>query len=158
MRKFLRKRVLVPIGFIATLAIAGVAAGYLSSAGSGSGTGSVTDSTSALVLHSSALSFDNIGQLKTVTVTADNTGTSAERIAAVTVTPSSTDSTTCPTGSFTAGSFSFDSAFVTANKEVPAKTNGVTVGTIGVTFNDLTGSAQNGCIGTGTASLALSSN
>jgi hypothetical protein len=150
MKKFMRKRVLIPVGLIAALAIAGIAAAYLTASGSGSGSGDVTASSSALTLHSSALTFANIGQTKTVTITADNPGSSPEHVGTLTVTAAPTNTTSCPAGSFSAGNIQV------TNSEVPAGASGYAIGTADITFNDVN-AAQDGCIGTGTASLTLGS-
>lgn len=148
-RRFTNKRALVALAAVAALAVAGIAYGFLSATGEGSGTGSVTAKTATLVLTSSALSFAKLEEAQTVTVSAHNPGTSPEKVTTVAVSASSTDSTTCPDGSFTAGTVS-----TTPTEVQPGET--VAVATVPVTLHDLP-VAQDGCIGSETATLTLGS-
>jgi hypothetical protein len=151
MRKLMRKRVLIPLGIVAALAVAGGAVAYLTTTGSGSGTGDVSATNSSLTLHTQPVSIATLGGTAPVTITADNPGTSAEHVGGVTITAAPADTTTCPAGSFTAGPVT-----VTAN-EVPAGATGYPIATSNVTFNDLSTAAQNGCLGTGTIAFTLGS-
>jgi uncharacterized repeat protein (TIGR01451 family) len=159
-RRFTKKRYLVALTAVAALAITGGAIAYLTASGSGSGSGSVTASSSALTLSiSNAPALTNIGDQETYDITAANTGSSPEHVTGITVSsivPSSAAQTAgCPPDSFSAGT-----PTLTGN-EVPAgsvATPGTAVvGHVVVTFNDDTTHAQNGCIGTGTVSIGLSS-
>lgn len=147
-----RKRAAGLLSVIAVMAIAGGAAfAYLSSSGSGTGTGNVSASTSPLALSFSQPAFSALGQTQTVAISATNNGSSAEQLNGVSVTVSSTNTSTCPAGSFVAGTPS-----ITA-QEIPAGQS-VQVGTMSVTFTDLSSAAQNGCLGTGTVSYSATSN
>lgn len=153
-----RKRAAGLLSVIAVLAIAGGAYAYLTSTGTGSNTGDVTATTSGLTLTASQPAFTALGQTQNVSISAQNTSSSAERVASVTVTPSSTNSSSCPTGSFTAGTVVSTTPGATsfAPVEVPANST-VQIATVPVTFNDLS-SAQNGCLATGAVTYSLSSN
>ena len=147
-----RKRTVGLLSVIAVMGIAGGAAfAYLSSTGSGTGSGNVTDSTSTLAITFSQPAFTALGQSQTVAISATNSGASAEQLSGVTVTAGSTNPSTCPTGSFVAGQPS-----ITA-QQIPAGQT-VQVGTVSVQFVDLPSAAQNGCIGTGTVSYSATSN
>lgn len=147
-----RKRAAGVLSVIAVLAIAGGAYAYLTSSGSGSGSGNVTASTVPLVLTVAQPDFSALGQTQTVAIDATNNGGSPEEVSSlgVTAAPSSSD-TGCPAGSFVAGSPTI------TNAEVPADGQSHQVGTVSVTFTDVSAS-QNGCIGSGTVSYNVSSN
>lgn len=149
----LRKRTVVALSVIAVLAIAGgTAFAFLTSTGTGTGTGNVTASTSPLALTFSQPAFSALGQTATVDISATNSGTSPEQftgLSSFSVAPTST--TSCPAGSFVAGTPSVSSTSVPAGDTVP-------VGTVSVTFTNLTTAAQNGCIGTGTVTYSATSN
>ncbi len=147
-----RRRALVALSAIAVLAFAGAAVAYLSSTGSGSGTGNVTASSANLVLTFSQPDFTALPQTNTVDIYATNNGNSVEEFSGLTsFSVSSTNPTTCPAGSFVAGTPSVTS------QEIPADGTPHLVGTVSVTFTNLS-QAQNGCIGTGTATYTASSN
>ncbi len=140
------------ISVLALLAIGGAAYAYLSSTGNGTGAGNVTASSSPLVLTFSQPDFTKLPQTQTVSIYATNNGQSVEQLNGLSsFSVSSTNTTTCPAGSFVAGTPS-----VTAG-EVPADGSPHLVGTVSVTFTDLA-QVQNGCIGTGTASYSAASN
>lgn len=147
-----RKRAIATLSVLALLT-GGVAYAYLASTGSGNGTGNVTASSSNLVLTFSQPDFTKLPQAQTVTIYATNNGQSVEQFNGLTsFLVSSTNSTNCPNGSFVAGTPS------TTAQEIPASGAAVAVGTVTVTFTDLPTQAQNGCIGTGTASYSGASN
>jgi hypothetical protein len=152
MRKLMRKRVIIPLGIVAALAVAGGAIAYLTTSGSGTGSGDVSATNSTLTLHVTSSPIATLGGTSPVTITADNAGTSAEHVSGVTLSAVPADTTTCPAGSFTAGPVT-----VTAN-EVPAGATGFQIATSNVTFNDLTTASQNGCLGTGTIAFTAGSN
>ncbi|HET9720571.1 MAG TPA: hypothetical protein VFP55_10870 [Solirubrobacteraceae bacterium] len=130
----------------------GVAYAYLASTGSGTGTGNVTASSSNLVLTFSQPDFTKLPQTQTVNIYATNNGQSVEQFNGLTAfSVSSTNSTTCPGGSFVAGTPA------TTAQEIPADGAAHLVGTVSVTFTDLA-QAQNGCIGSGSSSYSASSN
>lgn len=146
-----RKRIFATLSVMALLT-GGVAYAYLSSTGSGSGTGNVTASSSNLVLTFSQPDFSKLPQTQTVNIYATNNGQSVEQFNGLSAfSVSSTNSTTCPTGSFVAGTPS------TTPGEIPADGSPHVVGTVSVTFTDLA-QAQNGCIGSGTSSYSATSN
>lgn len=147
-----RKRAAGLISVIAVMAIAGGAAfAYLSSSGGGTGTGNVSASTKPLVITFSQPDFTALGQTQSVAISATNNGSSAEQLNGVSVTVSPTNSGTCPAGSFVAGATSVSA------QEIPAGST-VQVGTVPVTFTDLSTAAQNGCLGSGTVSYSATSN
>jgi hypothetical protein len=147
-----RKRAAGLISIIAVMAIAGGAAfAYLTSSGSGTGTGNVSASAPPLAITFSQPDFTALGQTQSVAISATNSGSSAEKLNSVAVTVGPSNTSSCPAGSFVAGSPS-----VTA-QEIPAGST-VQVGTVSVTFTDLSSAAQNGCIGTGTVSYSATSN
>ncbi len=146
-----RKRVIATLSVLALLT-SGVAYAYLTSTGAGAGTGNVTASSSNLVITFSQPDFTKLPQNQTVNIYATNNGQSVEEFNGLTAfSVSSTNSTTCPTGSFVAGSPS------TSATEIPADGAPHQVGTVSVTFTDLA-QAQNGCIGSGTSSYSAASN
>jgi hypothetical protein len=159
-RRFNKKYALVAVSAVAALALAGIAYAYLTATGSGSGSGDVTTSNTALTLSiSNAPALTKIGDSQSYEITASNTGSNPEHVGGITVSsiaPSAAATTAgCPAGSFTA-----DTPTTTGN-EVPAATNSTTPGTavvghVTVHFNDVN-SPQNGCIGTGTVAISLSS-
>jgi hypothetical protein len=160
MRRILRKRTAVAVSVVAVLVVAGAAIAYLTASGSGSGSGSVTATASAMTLSiSNAPALTKLGDTETYEITASNTGSSPEHVSGITVSsiaPSAAAVTAgCPTGSFSAGPTS------TTGNEVPAGTvatpGTAVVGHVDVTFNDVA-SAQNGCLGSGTVAVSLSSN
>jgi hypothetical protein len=151
MRRFTKKRV-IALAVVASLAVAGGAYAYLTATGSGSSTGNVTATAPALTISFSQPDFTVLPQQQTVNIYATNTGTSTEYFTALaSFAVTSTDTTKCPAGSFVAGSTS------TTAQEVPAGAK-VLVGTVPVTFTDLATAAQNGCLGTGTATYTATSN
>jgi hypothetical protein len=153
------KRVLVALAAVAALAVAGIAYGYLTASGSGGGSGNVSATTSAMTLSvSNAPALTIIGDTESYEITASNPGASPEHVTSISVTsitPSQAATTAgCPAGTFTAG------PTTTTGYEVPAGTvstpGTAVVGHVPVTFNDLA-VAQNGCLGTGTVAISLSS-
>lgn len=152
LRRF-KSRTIVALTAVAALAIAGAAYAYLTSTGGGTGSGNVTASSTALNITFTQPDFTVLPQSKTVAIYATNSGSSVEYFKSLTsFSVSSTDSTKCPTGSFVAGTPS------TTAQEIPADGLPHQIGTVSVTFTDLTTQAQDGCIGTGTASYAAQSN
>ena len=149
-----RKRVVVALSLVALLAVGGsVAFAYLTSTGTGTGTGNVTASSTPLVLTFSQPGFTALGQSQTVSIYATNNGSSPEQftgLASFSVAP--TNTTSCPTGSFVAGTPSVSTT------SIPATGTPTLVGTVSVTFTNLAASAQNGCLGTGTVSYSATSN
>lgn len=146
-----RKRAVALLAVLA-LMTGGIAYAYLTATGTGSGTGNVTAAAKPLSLTFSQPDFTKLPQTQTVNIYATNTGQSIQQFNGLTsFSVSSTNSTTCPAGSFVAGSPS-----VTA-QEIPADAAPHLVGTVSVTFTDLA-QAQDGCIGTGTASYSATSN
>jgi hypothetical protein len=146
-----RKRAIATLSVLALLT-SGVAYAYLASTGSGTGTGNVTASSSNLVLTFSQPSFAQLPQTQTVNIYATNNGQSVEQFNGLTAfSVSSTNTTTCPSGSFVAGTPS------TTAQEIPADGAAHLVGTVSVTFTDLA-QAQNGCLGSGTSSYSATSN
>lgn len=152
-RRFTKKRTLVALTAVAALVVAGAAYAYLTASGTGSGSGDVSATTSAMTLKvSNAPALTRLGDTETYEISAHNPGSSPEKVSSITATASpSADATGCP-----AGSFSADNA-TTTGTEVPANGDAV-VGHVDVHFNDDAAHAQNGCIGTGTVALSLSSN
>lgn len=160
LRRLTKKRLVVALTAVAALAIAGGAVAYLTATGSGSGSGDVTATTSAMTLSiSNAPALTKIGDTETYEITASNSGSSPEHVSGITVSsiaPSAAAATAgCPSNTFTA------SAPTTTGNEVPAAAGASTPGTavvghVDITFNDRN-AAQNGCIGTGTVAISLSS-
>lgn len=154
-RRFTKKRVLIALSAVAALAIASVAFAYLTASGSGSGSGDVSATASNMALTiTSAPPLTKIGDTETYEISAHNPGTSPEKVSGISVTsitPSAAATTAgCPASTFTAG------APTMTGNEVPAGGDAV-VGHVAVTFNDNSSQAQNGCLGTGTVSISLSS-
>ncbi len=147
-----RKRTVVALSVIAVLAIAGGAAfAYLSSTGSGTGSGNVTASSTPLSITFSQPAFTALPQAQTVNIYATNTGSSAEwfsGLASFSVSPSSSS---CPAGSFVAATPS------TTAQDIQGNTGPVLVGTVSVTFTDLQ-QVQNACLGGGAVSYSATSN
>jgi hypothetical protein len=162
MRRILRKRTAVAVSVVAALVVAGSAIAYLTASGSGSGSGSVSATASAMTLSiSAAPALTRLGDTESYEITASNPGTSPEHVSGITVgsiAPSAAAATAgCPVGSFSAGTPT------TTGTEVPAATDAThpgtaVVGHVDVTFNDVTTAAQNGCLGSGTVAVSLSSN
>ena len=72
MRKFvMRKRVLVPMGLVAVLVVAGAAIAYFTTTGSGTGSATV-GSSSAVTLHGTAATTLYPGTTSVVNFTVDN--------------------------------------------------------------------------------------
>lgn len=154
-RRFTKKRMLVALSMVAALVVAGAAYAYLSASGSGSGNGDVSATTSAMTLSvTNAPALTKIGDKQTYEISAHNPGTSPEKVSSLTA--SAAPSTAAATAGCPAGSFSADNATPTGT-EVPANGDAV-VGHVDVHFNDDSTNAQNGCLGTGTVALSLSSN
>lgn len=136
MSKFKTKRG-ISFTLIAVLSITAVAVAYFGTTGSGGGSGSVTNANEAVTLSGNG-SWTQLGQSKTIDITAASNANSAQRVGAVTV-DAITEVAGCPDGSFTAAEP------VETNNEVPASGSAV-VATVAVTFNNVN-SNQNGCIG-----------
>lgn len=160
MRKLMRKRVLIPVGLIAALAIAGIAAAYLTTSGSGSGSGDASAANNAVTLSiSNAPALTRLGDFETYEITASNTDSSPKHVSSISVS-SIAPSTAAATAGCPAGSFSADTPTATGT-EVPggsvATPGTAVVGHVVVHFNDVTNAAQNGCLGTGTVAISLGS-
>ncbi len=150
MKKFLSKKS-AALGLAAALVVAAAAFAYLSASGSGSGKGSVTATTSALSLTSGSLSFSKLDESQTIDITASNTNSSPQRPSGLTVTVD--EASGCADGSFEVTDVTQNSSQVAAGStESPAT---AVVGTATVRFKNLSGAAQNGCLGADKALLTL---
>lgn len=139
------------LGVATALVFAVAAYAYLSAAGSGTGTGSVTATTSPLTLTSSGLSFSQLDQTKEIEITASNTNSSPQRPSGLTVTVD--EASGCPDGSFTVSDVVQNSSQVAAGTTGSPST--AVIGTANVRFNNLSDTAQNGCLGSNKAVLTL---
>jgi hypothetical protein len=77
-----KKRALV-LGVVAALAVAGIAAAYWTTTGSGEGSGKVAASNGTLALHGSISNELTPGASSPVTFSADNSGTSSLQVGTV---------------------------------------------------------------------------
>jgi hypothetical protein len=102
MFKFNKKRVLA-LAAVAALAVAGIAYAYWTTTGSGTGSGSVASSNGTLTLHGVVADALTPGGSSSVTLTADNLGTSSLQVGTVTLDGVEVDAlhSGCVVGDFT---------------------------------------------------------
>lgn len=159
-----RRKVLVTLGTVGTLALGGAAYAYFTASGSGTGTATVGTS-SAMTLHGSSASTLYPGVSSTVSFTVDNPSSGSQQlgtihlasIKACTGTGSSWNGSSCSnsgteqtgcesveTGATDGGTANFWMADVAANQEIPSG-NGQSVTATGtLKMNDLS-SSQDSC-------------
>src|SRR5207302_10600248 len=91
MGKFvMRKRVLISVGIVSLLIVAGAAIAYFTSTGSGTGTATV-GSSSAVTLHGTAASTLYPGTSSSVSFTVDNPSPGTQRVGTIPLASVSTD-------------------------------------------------------------------
>ncbi len=145
MRKSIRKRIIVPIAVVAALAVAGLAAAYFTSGGTGSGTATVGSDSGVTI---SPVTFDNTiypGVSTTVHFTVNNaSGKTAAKVGKVVADTSGGNTNGisglpqgCP-----AADFHFND--VTLNTEIAANGSTATTGTLAM---DDTSVNQDACKG-----------
>jgi hypothetical protein len=153
LHKLLRKkRVLVVLGAVAVLAVAGAAVAFWTTSGSGSGSGSVASSNGTLVLHGSITNQLTPGGSSPVTFTADNSNGSSLQVGtvhAVVSIDAEHAEAGCKATDFTIGD-------TVENQVVPAKTSGVALSKSGSISMADTEANQDACKGA-SITLTLSS-
>jgi len=83
-RKLMNRKRLSVLGVVAVLAVAGAAVAYWTASGSGSGSGKVAESNGTLVLHGVIAEALTPGSTSSVTLTAENKGSSNLYVGTVT--------------------------------------------------------------------------
>ncbi len=148
MRKYLSKKSAI-LGSLIVVIAAATAFAYLSSTGKGSGSGTTSGAVSQMNLTSSDPTLANIGDSKTITVTASNSNASPQAMEEVTISVAAKNSD-CPSESFTLGGATATSKTLSSNVNVPAKsgtTNGTAqVASTTIQFNNNASAAQNACL------------
>jgi uncharacterized repeat protein (TIGR01451 family) len=140
MSKFKTKRG-IAFTLIAVLSITATAIAYFSSTGSGLSNGSVTSSAPrSVALTKSIDGFTEIGQVKTLTITATNNGGSPTHatIDDVSVSNAAPAGKSCPAGSFTLGTVN------STPQELAANGGSAAIATVSVTFNNVS-AVQDDC-------------
>lgn len=150
------QRILIGLGCTVALAVAGVAIGYFTSSGSGTGTASV-GSSSAVTLHAAISSNLYPGSSSPVTFTVDNPSSGSQRVGTITLASISVDSghSGCSTA-ISGGNPDFTMPAVTVNKVFPSG-NGQSVTPTGTLTMNETGVDQDACQGA-TLTLNLTNN
>ena len=139
-KRVMRKRVLILVGALMLLIVAGAAIAYFTSTGSGTGTATVGNS-SAVTLHATTASTLYPGTSSTVNFTVDNPSPGAERVGTLHLASVTTD------GAHSACSMSdFTMPDVTANQTFP-NGNGQAVTATGTLTMANTGVSQDACQG-----------
>jgi hypothetical protein len=151
-RKFTKKR-LVVLASVTSLALAAIAFAFFSSTGSGTGSAGVADPTTGLTLHGTITGSLGPGDSKDVALTADNSNSSAVRIASVNGTVDVDD--THKTAGCAASNFTFTGA--TENQTIAGNSTGVALTNPGSVSMPVSGSSQDACKGA-TLTLNLTSN
>ena len=151
-----RKRVLTVLGCACAIGITGVAVGYFTSSGSGTGAASV-GSSSSVTLHATISSNLFPGSSSPVTLTVDNPSSGVQRVGTVSLASISVDGShsTCST-TLTGGNPDFTMAAVPVN-QVVTPGNGQSVSATGTLAMNETGVNQDGCQGA-TLTLHLTNN
>ncbi len=151
-----RKRALAALGCACALGIAGVAFGYFTSSGSGTGSAAV-GSSSAVTLHASISSNLYPGSSSPVTLSVDNPSSGVQRVGTVSLASISVDGehSSCAT-TLTGGNPDFTMASVPVNQVFPPG-NGQSVSATGTLAMNETGTSQDGCQGA-TLTLHLTNN
>jgi len=141
-----RKRGLAAIGGVCALAVAGIALGYFTSSGSGTGSAAV-GSSSAVTLHASISSTLYPGSSSPVTFTVDNPSSGVQRVGTVSLASISVDGahSGCSTV-IGGGNPDFTMAPVPVN-QVVAPGNGQSVSATGTLAMNETGANQDACQG-----------
>ncbi|HEY7961953.1 MAG TPA: hypothetical protein VID29_08535 [Solirubrobacteraceae bacterium] len=156
MGRFVRKKeVLIPIGVVVGLAVAGIAGAYFTNLGSGTGTAAV-GSSSSVTLHGTVASALFPGSSSTVTFTIDNPSPGSEFVNTIhlaSITPDAGHSG-CSTV-ITGGNPDFTMADVSASQGFPPG-NGQAVTATGTLLMHETGVNQDACQGA-TLTLNLTS-
>ena len=151
-----RKRALAALLGTCALAVAGVAVGYFTSSGSGTGAAAV-GSSSAVTLHANISSNLYPGSSSPVTFTVDNPSSGVQRVGTVSLASISVDAghSSCST-TIGGGNPDFTMAPVPVN-QVVAPGNGQSVSATGTLAMNETGVNQDGCQGA-TLTLHLTNN
>ncbi len=149
MKRFMKKRVILALSVLATLAIASTAYAYWTTTGSGSGSGSVAASNGVIVLHGTIDNPLTPGATSPVHFTADNAGTSSLYVGTVHAVVS-TDKPGCLVGDFTI-------ADTLENQRIPAGSTGLALTNAGSIAMADTAVNQDACKGA-VVTLTLSSN
>jgi hypothetical protein len=151
-----RKGVLIPLGVVVGLVVAGIAVAYFTSTGSGTGTATVGAS-SNVTLHGAVAGSLYPGASSTVTFTVDNPSPGSEFVGTIHLESIVPDAghASCSTV-ITGGNPDFTMADVTANQSFP-NGNGQAVAATGTLLMHETGVNQNACQGA-TLTLNLTSN
>lgn len=151
-----RKGVLIPIGVVLGLAVAGIAVAYFTSSGSGTGAATV-GSSSNVTLHGTVASALFPSTSSTVTFTVDNPSPGAELVNTIHLASIAPDAghSGCST-LLTGGNPDFAMPDVVANQSFPSG-NGQAVTATGTLTMRNTGVSQDACQGA-TLTLNLTSN
>lgn len=151
-----RKGMLISIGIIAGLAVAGMAVAYFTSLGSGTGTAAV-GSSSNVTLHGAVASALAPGASSTVTFTVDNSSSGAELVKAIHLASIAPDAghSSC-SAVITGGNPDFTLPDVVANQSISPGNGQAVTATGTLTMRD-TGVSQDACQGA-TLTLNLTSN
>lgn len=151
-----RNRALTVLGCACAIGVAGVAIGYFTSSGSGTGSAAV-GSSSAVTLHASIGSSLYPGSSSPVSFTVDNPSSGVQRVGTVSLTSISVDSghSSCST-TISGGNPDFTMAAVPVNQVVNPG-NGQSVAATGTLTMNETGTNQDACQGA-TLTLHLTNN
>jgi hypothetical protein len=150
------KRILVALGCVSALAVAGIALAYFTSTGSGTGT-ATAGSSSSVTLHATISSSLFPGSSSPVTFTVDNPSSGVQRVGTVSLASISVDGahSTCST-TITGGNPDFTMAAVPVNQVINPG-NGQSVSATGTLTMNETGTNQDPCQGA-TLTLHLTNN
>jgi hypothetical protein len=134
MRKFvMRKRVLIPVGILSGLIVAGVAIAYFTTTGSGTATATV-GSSSAATLHGTAASTLYPGTSSSVSFTVDNPSSGTQRVGTIHLASVSTDAghSGCAVADFTMPDVVANQSFPTGNGQAVTATGTLSMANTGV--------------------------
>ncbi len=151
-----RKRALAAVGCTCALAVAGIALGYFTSSGSGTGSAAV-GSSAVVTLHASISSNLYPGSSSPVSFTVDNPSSGVQRVGTVSLASISVDGahSSCST-TISGGNPDFSMAAVPVNQVVNPG-NGQSVAATGTLTMNETGTNQDACQGA-TLTLHLTNN
>lgn len=151
-----RKRALTVLGCACAIGVTGIAVGYFTSSGSGTGAAAV-GSSSSVTLHATISSSLFPGSSSPVTLTVDNPSSGVQRVGTVSLSSISVDGahSGCST-TISGGNPDFTMAAVPVNQVFPPG-NGQSVSATGTLAMNETGANQDACQGA-TLTLHLTNN